>query len=513
MATYYIRSENNDGLSTIYFNIRKRVPNVHMRICTHIQIDTKVWEAANKSIAAWNKFSNSSVGKPVVEKLELMRKIVSNLFEEGRITTSNDKWKIDDAIMSIVNAEAIRMEEEAEEKKERERIDAQKCILNFYEMFMKGIEDGTIRHGNNKLYTKTTISNWKSFGKLLYGYAKSSDTFEIINKAYADGFCAYLEKCGLMPTTCNKNIICFRKLCNLAIELGVNKNATSMKVWKEREVNEEDKRAEIYLTEEELDVIYHYPLEGEEEKARDLFLLGYLSCQRFSDYGTLTKENFCKTVSGTRIIKVRQMKTDNLVEIPITDKRVDEICSKYNYDFPKITARKINDYLLLGMKKVAESCPSLMEKYTTAMTLQERRKEEHYALLLKKKVSGKKLNKEENRTLKNMVEYAELHNGQPLYERNKDGQMVKFKYEIITTHTARRSGVTNLYKTGLLDTRDMMSISGHKSEATFEHYIKMKKSEHADRIAEKLNSTPNSLDMILGNMSPDDVRKLLKKVL
>ena len=111
------------------------------------------------------------------------------------------------------------------------------------------------------------------------------------------------------------------------------------------------------------------------------------------------------------------------------------------------------------------------------------------------KVSGKKLNKEENRTLKNMVEYAELHNGQPLYERNKDGQMVKFKYEIITTHTARRSGVTNLYKTGLLDTRDMMSISGHKSEATFEHYIKMKKSEHADRIAEK------------------HVRKLLKKVL
>ena len=134
------------------------------------------------------------------------------------------------------------------------------------------------------------------------------------------------------------------------------------------------------------------------------------------------------------------MKTDTLVEVPITDKRVDEICCKYNYDFPKITARKINGYLLTGMKKVAESFPSLMEKHTTAMTLQERRKEEHYALLLKKKASGRKLNKEESRTLKNMVEYAELHNGQPLYERNKDGQMVKFKYEIITTQTARRSG-------------------------------------------------------------------------
>lgn len=172
MATYYIRSENNDGLGTIYFNVRKRVPNVHMRICTHIQIDTKVWEVANKSIAAWNKFSDSPAGQPVAEKLELMRKVVSQLFEEGRINSSKDKWKIDDAIMSIVNAEAIRMEEEVEEKKERERIGAQKCILNFYEMFIKGISDGTIRHSNNKLYTKTTISNWKAFGKYLYGYTK-----------------------------------------------------------------------------------------------------------------------------------------------------------------------------------------------------------------------------------------------------------------------------------------------------------------------------------------------------
>ena len=168
-----------------------------MRICTHIQIDTKVWESANKSIAAWNKFSDSPTGQPIVEKLELMRKVVSQFFEEGRITTSNDKWKIDDAIMSIVNAEAIRMEEEAEEKKEKERIDAQKSILNFYEMFIKGITDGTIRHSNNKLYTKTTISNWKAFGKYLYGYTKPKDTFDIINKAYADGFCAYLEKCKM----------------------------------------------------------------------------------------------------------------------------------------------------------------------------------------------------------------------------------------------------------------------------------------------------------------------------
>jgi len=368
MATYYIRNESTNGLNTIYFNVRKRMPNVHMRICTHIQIDTKTWKFANKSIATWNKFANSPIGKPIVEKLELMRQAVSKVFDDGRINSNNDKWKIDDVIMSIVNADAIRMEEELERKRLEEETESQKYIINFYEMFLKGIMNGTIRHSNNKLYTKTTISNWKSFGRYLYEYADPKDTFDIINKAYADGFCAYLEKCKLMPTTCNKNIICFRKLCNLAVEYGVNKNATSMKVWKEREVNEEDKRAEIYLTEDELDAIYQYPLQGDEEKARDLFILGYLICQRFSDYRSLTRENFCETVSGTRIVKVRQTKTGNLVEVPIVDKRVDEICQKYDYNFPHITARKINDYLLTAMKKVAEMCPSLMEKYVTAMT-------------------------------------------------------------------------------------------------------------------------------------------------
>ena len=61
---------------------------------------------------------------------------------------------------------------------------------------------------------------------------------------------------------------------------------TSLGVWKEREVKEEEKRAEVYLTDEELDAIYNYPLEGTEEHARDLFVLGCLSCQRFSDYSS-----------------------------------------------------------------------------------------------------------------------------------------------------------------------------------------------------------------------------------
>ena len=489
MANYYIRTDKKNGLNTIYFNVHKRKPNLNIRVCTHIQIGSYTWSVATKSIAAWNKFAQSEIGKPIVEKLDLMQQAVAKLIAEGKVQSNDDKDIIDKAILSIINAGVEKLQEEQQVRIQKAKERHQQEILAFYDSFLTGIVTGSIRHGNGKTYAKTTIDNWRGFKKYLYDYTKPSDIFDDVDKAYADGFLAHLENQGLLPTTCNIYIICFRKLCNIAAEYGVNHNATSLKVWKERDVKDSDKRAEIYLTDEELDAIYTFPLNGFEEQARDLFILGCLTCQRYSDYGSLSKENFCTTASGTPIIKVQQQKTGNIVEIPVVDTRIGELCEKYDYDFPKIDDRHINDYLLSAMKKVAMVCPSLMEKCVTTMTLPEQRKEEHYKELLKRKADGEHFGKEDTRTLNHMMEYALIHKGKPLYERNNRGQVVKFKYELITTHTARRSGVTNLYKTGLLDTRDMMAISGHQTEKVFEHYIKMSKSEHADRIAAKLMKT------------------------
>lgn len=485
MVKYYIRKEEKDSLSTIYFNVQKRVPRIRLRVCTHIRIEPRIWNSANRSVAAWNKFAGSDAGKPIVEKLDKMQHAVSELFIDGKINTNADKVLVDEAIMAIVNADVVEMESDVEQSRLKDEENSACQIVRFYESFMCGIVSGQVRHGNNKVYGKTTIENWASFRKYLYGYCKKEDTFEVISKAYAEGFSIYLEKSGLMPTTCNKYIICFRKLCNISAEYGINRNATSLKVWKEREVKDEEKRAEVYLTEEELDVIYNYPLEGREEEARDLFVLGCLTCQRFSDYGALTRENFVRTVSGTPIIRLRQQKTGNIVEIPVVDERINEICRKYDFEFPRLDERHTNDFLRTAMRKVANICPSLMEKNTTVLTKAELSKERNFMRLLQVKQSGGMLTGEDRRVLRNMTEYAQEHNGSPLYERGSHGQILKFKYELVTTHTARRSGVTNLYKMGLLDKREMMSISGHQTEAIFENYIKVSKSEQADRIAAK----------------------------
>lgn len=44
-----------------------------------------------------------------------------------------------------------------------------------------------------------------------------------------------------------------------------------------------------------------------------------------------------------------------------------------------------------------------------------------------------------------------------------DGEVIRAKYELICSHTARGSGNTNLYKLGVLSDLELRSITGHES--------------------------------------------------
>ena len=62
------------------------------------------------------------------------------------------------------------------------------------------------------------------------------------------------------------------------------------------------------------------------------------------------------------------------------------------------------------------------------------------------------------------------------------GQEKKYpKYELISSHTARRSFCTNAYKDNI-PTLAIMAISGHKTEQAFLKYIKADSKEHAEKV-------------------------------
>ena len=135
---------------------------------------------------------------------------------------------------------------------------------------MDGITDKSIRHGNNAIYSQDSIRIWRAFGRHLRAFCPMDMSFDDISKPFADKFSLYLEKQGYMANTVNKYVVCFRKLCNIAAEEGINNNAVSLRVWKERTVHDDDKWAEIYLANEELDVLYDMELDGKEEQIRAL---------------------------------------------------------------------------------------------------------------------------------------------------------------------------------------------------------------------------------------------------
>jgi integrase len=61
-------------------------------------------------------------------------------------------------------------------------------------------------------------------------------------------------------------------------------------------------------------------------------------------------------------------------------------------------------------------------------------------------------------------------------------EVARPKWERITTHTARRSFASNLYRNGT-PARSIMAITGHTTEQAFMRYIRLKEEEHMDLIA------------------------------
>lgn len=493
---FFLRTKETKGRASLYIEVRKRTPNIRALVCTNIPVDIQTWTRVNKSPKVWETFRQTKDGKALSDKLDLIEAAINDTIANG-IDIDGIHYDIEDgnsslnsmvlntAVEKIVMKDIIEMrqQEEAERKERKKR--AMQSVVGFYEYFLEGIRNGDILHHSGEHYEKSTIAIWVGFGKYLKEYTPTGMTFDEITKPFADRFYTFLEKKGMMPKTITKNIICFRKLCNLAAEEGINTNAVSLKVWKERSVKANEKRAELYLTDEEVDALYEMPLAGKDAEVRDIFLLGIFSCQRFSDYGCFTRDNFKTTDRGTPIISLFQQKTGTYIEVPILDDRMFRICDKYDYRFPTVDKRTMNHHLKQILKQLSEDVPSLAEKYVTQIDMRQKQSEDNFVKWGKKVEKGMKLSDSERSQYGKLKKYAQEHNGSPLFERNSHGEVIMPKYDLISTHTARRSGITNLYKQGIFNTREMMAMSGHQSEKVFENYIKVGVSEQADRIAEK----------------------------
>lgn len=357
-----------------------------------------------------------------------------------------------------------------------------KNFSEFVRIRIEGMKNGSIRRKGNR-YSKQTISSYIGFHSILTWFEISHPlSWENINDSMIEEFICFLEERGYLKKTINKNLAIMRSMLNCAMHEGYNFDNTILARFPQLQVKREDTSVGIYLTEDELQALFEMKLTKIEEKARDVFLVGCYTSQRFSDYSRIDRNCFSVN-DGIVIITLTQQKTGREVSIPVLNDNLLRIFERWDYKLPAISISRLNFNMKKILKRLSEDVPSLRRERLTRMTVYKGRME--------------------GRTDKQ-------------FRHTADGRVYLPRYMMVSSHTARRTGITLMYLSKVLDTREMMSISGHKTESVFNEYIKISGIEMATEIAHKIRDastvqvTKSNLIQQLEELSVDQLSVLIE---
>ena len=275
---------------------------------------------------------------------------------------------------------------------------------------------------------RRTIQKYETVLKVLREFESSYNRkvdFDSIDLDFYDAFNTYLTKTkGFAVNNVGKYVQTLKVFLNDASARGIqvkqDYRSRKFKVVKEDADN-------IYLNKIELQRLMDLDLTKSErlERVRDLFIVGCWTGLRFSDLTNLRPENIDKGM-----IRIEQQKTGQKVSIrcyPV----VTAILAKYNGMLPcSISNQKMNDYL----KEICKLADI-------------------------NSIESKAQTKGGKRITKSLV-----------------------KWEMVSTHTARRSFATNMCLMGV-PTITIMQVTGHRTEKAFMKYIKLTKDQYADLMA------------------------------
>ncbi|MEO8173580.1 MAG: site-specific integrase [Sediminibacterium sp.] len=307
--------------------------------------------------------------------------------------------------------------------------------ITFFDFFQKIIDQskagirlnpltGTVINPNTIRTYVTALSHLKDFQKQY----STKITFDNIDLKFYNDFTEYLIKeKKLASNSVGKDIQILKLILTEALDLHLTAN-TAFKTKRFVVLREESDS--IYLDKAELEELKNHDMSDQPklERVRDLFLIGCYTGLRYSDYSILTPEN----IRGG-YIQINQTKTGSPVTIPI-HKSIVGLLEKYNGKFPvPLSNQKTNDYL----KDIGKLIPGLKKTFLKSITKE---------------------------GVNNKTSYA--------------------KWQMLTTHTARRSFATNEFLAGT-PSLTIMAITGHKTEKAFLKYIKLNSADHAKLLKEQ----------------------------
>lgn len=294
--------------------------------------------------------------------------------------------------------------------------------------------DKTIKDSTRSDYVKQI----KFFEEFINDTGKSPISFIDINLPLIKDYEQYLfnKKVGKGKTT--KTTTVGNKVEKIICILGraeqqgmIDIHEAKLDKYKKPQSRQGDEN-EIYLTEAEINKIYALQLTGVEEEVRDLFVLQCWIGQRFADTQSINDGIIKDAPNGKgKVIEIVQEKKTHRVSIPLLPIAI-EILDKYKTGFPLYSNQTALNYL----KKIGEKAGITRSHNVT---------EDRGGKVSTKQVPA---------------------------------------YELIGTHTARRSFICNMLKRNY-DSHIIMKITGHKTIESFKKYVRLTSEDAAVLMLEK----------------------------
>lgn len=276
-----------------------------------------------------------------------------------------------------------------------------------------------------------TIHKYKKAFEKLQQFAdtvlKRDLQFDDINLDFYNNYIKFLKSIGHAENTVGKELKTLKRFMNLATTTGINTNL----IYQSRDFKTVSKKiTHIYLDETEVNILFSLDLSDDKDldEIRDLFVIGCRTSLRVSDYDKCVGD----TVDANGLITIEETeKTEEPVYLPM-HWQVRHVISKYKGVPPIRSDNQIND-------KIKRVCLR----------------------------AGIQQKVRDTRQGKN----------------RKSDEVFCHKYELVTTHTARRSCITNMYMAGF-DLYFLMGVSGHTKIESLLNYIGVSKKLNAMRYLE-----------------------------
>lgn len=302
-------------------------------------------------------------------------------------------------------------------------------LTDFADNAIERMKTGELLTAKSLVYSTSSIYNFVAVVAYIKEFEKTNGViyFEEVDSKLIPSFIQFCNSKGRRQNTTSLYVSLVRQLFVIAKRENIFFNEAVFDSSAPRFIPVDT----ISLTKEELQRIASLSLPKHLEKARDLFLIGCYTLLRFSDYSAIKPENIRNTENGVRVIDSINQKTKKRSVVPFLFPELDPLLVKYDYTAPRMSAQKIGIYIKEVAKLADINSPVTFTETASGIT---------------KKV-----------TLP--------------------------KHELVTTHTARRTGATILYKSGY-PLSSIMKLLAHSTEAMTLKYLKVSLDENAELMME-----------------------------